>query len=194
GQRGQSGQSGQPSQTAQGGQGTQSGPGQEPGQSDAAGQRGAAGPSRQTAQSGSERNRAGGGGGGGDRGGPLFFEEADEQPRQGPITGEGYDRWSDRLRNVEELLSQPELRNEAARVLDNARAMRIDHERNDAPPQVDHLAMRIIEPLVELRDRVAEELSRREAGNNTVPVDRDPVPPAFRDLVRRYYKELGSGE
>lgn len=184
--QGQPSQGGQPSQTAQSSQSESSQPGQ-------SGQNRPTQQPRQTTQAGSEQNRAGGGGGGGDRGG-FFFEEAEEQPRQGPITGEDYDRWSDRLRNVEEMLSQPELRNEAARVLDNARAMRIDHERNDAPPQVDHLAMRIIEPLVELRDRVAEELAKRETGNNTVPVDRDPVPPAFRDLVRRYYKELGGGE
>lgn len=187
--QGQPSQGGQPGQTAQSGQSESSQPGQ-------SGQNRSTSPPqqlRQTTQAGAETNRAGGGGGGADRGG-FFFEEAGEQPRQGPITGEGYDRWSDRLRNVEELLSQPELRNEAARVLDDARAMRIEHERNDAPPQVDHLAMRIIEPLVELRDRVAEEIAKREAGNNTVPVDRDPVPPAFRDLVRRYYKELGGGQ
>lgn len=188
-QQGQGGR--QPGQTAQSGQ---SEPSSQPGQSGQPGQARQSGQPRPNTQAGTETNRAGSTGGGGREGGLLFFEEADEQPRQGPITGEGYDRWSDRLRNVEEMLSQPELRNEAARVLDDARAMRIEHERNDAPPQVDHLAMRIIEPLVELRDRVAEELAKREAGNNTVPVDRDPVPPAFRDLVRRYYKELGGGE
>jgi hypothetical protein len=110
-----------------------------------------------------------------------------------PFTGDGYDRWSNRLRNVEELLEQPELRNEAAKVLDHAREMRIDHERNDAAPQVDHLQMRIVNPLVELRDRVAEELAKRDAKNPMVPVDRDPVPPAFRELVKRYYQELGNG-
>jgi hypothetical protein len=132
-------------------------------------------------------------GGGGTEGG-LFFDETAEVEDRRPLTGSGYDRWSDRLRNVEELLSQPRLRNDAARVLDNARAMRIDHERNNLAPQSDHLQMRIIQPLVELRDRVAEELAKRDTGNPMVPVDRDPVPPAFRDLVRRYYTELGAGQ
>lgn len=94
---------------------------------------------------------------------------------------------------MEELLSQPELRNEAAKVLDNARSFRADHQRNNLAPQADHLEMRITQPLVELRDRVAEELAKRDSGNPMVPVDRDPVPPAFRDLVKRYYKELGNG-
>jgi hypothetical protein len=68
-----------------------------------------------------------------------------------------------------------------------------NHERNDAAPQVDHLQMRILYPLVELRDRVAEELAKRDTKNPMVPVDRDPVPPAFRELVKRYYQELGNG-
>jgi hypothetical protein len=142
---------------------------------------------------GRERNTAGGGGGGGDEGGAFFFDQGAEVANDQPFTGEGYDRWTDRLRNVEELLNQPELRNEAAKVLDNARAMRIDHERNDAAPQVEYLQMRILNPLVELRDRVAEELAKRDTKNPMVPVDRDPVPPAFRELVKRYYQELGNG-
>lgn len=142
---------------------------------------------------GRERNSAGGGGGGGEDGGAFFFDQGVEAQDTRPLSGSGYDQWTDRLRNVEELLSQPELRNEAAKVLDNARAMRIDHERNDAAPQVDHLQMRILNPLVELRDRVAEELAKRDTKNPMVPVDRDPVPPAFRELVKRYYQELGNG-
>jgi hypothetical protein len=142
---------------------------------------------------GRENNNAGGGGGAGNEGGALFFDQGAEAQDSRPLTGTGYDQWTDRLRNVEELLSQPELRNEAAKVLDNARAMRIDHERNDAPPQVNHLQMRILNPLVELRDRVAEELAKRDTKNPMVPVDRDPVPPAFRELVKRYYQELGNG-
>lgn len=159
------------------------------------GKPGEAGQSGQGGQQpdGRERNTAGGGGGGGEDGGAFFFDQGAEVANDRPFTGEGYDRWTDRLRNVEELLNQPELRNEAAKVLDNARAMRIDHERNDAAPQVDHLQMRILNPLVELRDRVAEELAKRDTKNPMVPVDRDPVPPAFRELVKRYYQELGNG-
>ncbi len=126
--------------------------------------------------------------------GAFFFEQGSEVAQPGPLTGEGYQRWTDRLRKVEELLNRPELRNEAAKVLDQAREMRIDHERNDVAPQAEHLQMRILNPLVELRDRVAEELAKRDAKNPTVPVDRDPLPPAFRELVKRYYQELGQGD
>ncbi len=134
------------------------------------------------------------GGGGGDTGGGWFFDEATtEEINRGPLTGDGYRDWADRLGIVEELLSDPELANEAARVADNARAMRIEHNRNNQPPQADELRMRITRPLAELRDRVMEELARKGAENPTVPIDRDPVPPNFRDLVRRYYTELGEG-
>lgn len=177
------------------------GQGQEPGQ----GQPGGPPQSGGQPKAGERGSRNGGiaGGsnaGGGDRrggspaGGGLFFEEGAEVVDQSPLTGAGYNEWSDRLRNVEELLQDPALRNDAAKVLDNARAMRIEHRSNNAAPQAEHLQARIVAPLIELRDRVAEELARRDAANPLAPVDRDPVPPAFRDLVRRYYTELGGGK
>jgi hypothetical protein len=46
-------------------------------------------------------------------------------------------------------------------------------------------------PLVELRNRVTEELARRGSKDNLVPIDRDPVPTKFADQVRRYYEDLG---
>lgn len=171
---------GKPGETGQEGQGGQLAPKSlaEP-QQKGAQQQLSANRSQQQQPGVREGNNTGGGGGGGNEGGAFFFDHGAEVANDRPFTGEGYDRWTDRLRNVEELLNQPELRNEAAKVLDNARAMRIDHERNDAAPQVDHLQMRILNPLVELRDRVAEELAKRDTKNPMVPVDRDPVPPRF---------------
>jgi hypothetical protein len=124
----------------------------------------------------------------------LFFDDSKEQSDTNVFTGDGYDRWSDRLRNVEELLNNPELRNEAAKVLDRARELRMNLKRSNEAPQVAVLNTRITQPLIELRDRVAEELSKKDAGNNLAPVDRDPVPAEFRDLVKRYYQELGAGK
>lgn len=124
----------------------------------------------------------------------LFFDDSKEQPDSGVFTGSGYEQWSDRLRNVEELLNNPELRNEAAKVQDRARALRIELKRSNEAPQVANLNTRITQPLMELRDRVVEELSKKDAGKNLAPVDRDPVPAEFRDLVKRYYQELGAGK
>jgi hypothetical protein len=124
----------------------------------------------------------------------LFFDDTREQEDRGVFTGNGYEQWSDRLRNVEELLNNPELRNEAAKILDRARELRVNLKRSNEAPQVAQLNQRITQPLMELRDRVTEELSKRDAGKNLAPVDRDPVPAEFRDLVKRYYKELGAGK
>ncbi len=130
----------------------------------------------------------------GQEGSRLFFDQDGEAPNNQVFSGSGYGSWSDRLRNVEELLNQPELRNDAAQVLDNARSLRFETQRNNEPPQADQIQARIVQPLAELRNRVAEELAKQGAQQPTVPVDRDPVPPAYRDLVRRYYTELGAGQ
>ncbi|MEM7012487.1 MAG: hypothetical protein AAF585_13505, partial [Verrucomicrobiota bacterium] len=112
----------------------------------------------------------------------------------GPIMGEDWEKFADSLRTVEEVLEVPELRSEAAKVLDRARAMRVDYRRNDTPPQWDHVQTAVVDPLVELRARVSEELARKEKDNPLVPIDRDPVPGPYRELVRKYYEKLASGE
>ena len=54
--------------------------------------------------------------------------------------------------------------------------------------------LQIAGPLVEVRDRISEELVRRESNEAMVPIDRDPVPAKFSELVRRYYEQLGKSE
>ena len=100
-------------------------------------------------------------------------------------------QWSDRLRDVEEMLDQPELRNEAAAVRDRARAIRAEFKRHGKKPQWDLVRQTITKPLTELRDRISEELSSLESEDAMVPIDRDPVPGRFAELVRRYYENLG---
>jgi hypothetical protein len=46
---------------------------------------------------------------------------------------------------------------------------------------------------MEVRNRINEELARREK-DSLVPIDRDPVPQQFSELVRQYYEKLGSGQ
>ncbi len=125
---------------------------------------------------------------------PLFFQGANEAPEPGgPIAGADYEEWSGRLRNVESMVEQEDLRNELAKVMDDARAMRIEFRRNNAPPLAGSIDQRITMPLVEIRDRLAEELAKLDKENPLAPIDRDPVPREYRELVRRYYEELGSG-
>ena len=51
----------------------------------------------------------------------------------------------------------------------------------------------VTRPINELRQKIGEELRRRESPDALVPIDRDPVPPQFAEGVRRYYERLGSG-
>jgi hypothetical protein len=160
---------------------------------------------RPSLASGSQNNRGGqaGGAGGGDR--RNFFDGGARTGGYGgggyegggvyrPLTGDEFVDWSDRLRDVEEMVDLPEVRNEVARIRDRARVMRMDFKREGKKPDWAVVRLQIAGPLVEVRDRVAEELARRESNDALVPIDRDPVPPQFSELVRRYYEQLGKSE
>ena len=46
----------------------------------------------------------------------------------------------------------------------------------------------------EVQAALDEELARRQSPDALVPIDRDPVPKKYSELVRRYYEKLGSNE
>jgi hypothetical protein len=188
----QAGQQGQePGQQGEQGQQRQQGQGQAPG-----GNEGQGGQPQQRGQ-GQQDGQPGGSlrGGGADRlaGGERQFGGAPNGPGR-PITGEGFRQWSDRMRDVEELLDDPELRAEAARIRDRARAAREEYKRHAKQPDWNKLRGLVAEPIDELRDRIAEEVRRRQSPDALVPIDRDPVPPQFTEGVRSYYERLGSGQ
>ena len=113
---------------------------------------------------------------------------------QSPMTGEGFREWSDAMRDVEEMVGEPDLRSEAATIRDRARQMRVESRRHSQPPKWTEVEKMVAEPLRELRMKVNEELMRRAADRtDPVPIDRDPVPDQFSDAVKRYYERLGSG-
>ena len=138
---------------------------------------------------------AGRGGGGNPSGVDRLLEGVAGGPNGpgGPITGEGFRQWSDRMREVEELLEDPALRAEAARIRDRVRGAREEFKRHAKVPDWTQLKELVAEPIRELRDKIAEEVRRRESPDALVPIDRDPVPPQFAEGVRRYYERLGSG-
>ena len=109
----------------------------------------------------------------------------------GPLTGERFVEWSDRLRNVEEMLDDANLRTEVARVREVAKGVRAEFKRHSVTPNWDLVQTKIGAPLAELRSRLSEELARRDSKENLVPIDRDPVPTKYAERVRRYYEDLG---
>lgn len=125
---------------------------------------------------------------------PFFNHGGHSGGPGGPLTGEDYQEWSDGLRNVEEMVDDPQLRAEVARVRERARSMRVEFKRHSKEPAWDLVRTEIYEPLVELQNRLAEEIARRESDDALVPIDRDPVPDRYSELVRRYYENLGSGK
>jgi hypothetical protein len=111
-----------------------------------------------------------------------------------PITGEAFRDWSDRLRDVEELVVDPELRWQATQIRQAAREIRGEIKKHAADPQWAEVEELVAKPLRELQRQVSDELIRRAAERTEiVPVDRDPVPTEFSRSVKQYYENLGQG-
>jgi hypothetical protein len=194
GQRGEQGQQpGQQGQGQQGQEGQQGQGGRQPGQR--VGQRGG-----QVAQNGQRGGGYRGGGidlsqffeGGVDTGGPggISAWRATDFVG-GPFTGNNFTPWLERLRNVEDLLDAPDLRNLVTTTIERARALRRDTQTERTKPDWVKVELQIVKPLVEIRARLAEEIARRDSKDSLAPIDRDPVPTRFAESVRRYYEELG---
>tara|TARA_R110001592_G_scaffold361962_4_gene674362 strand:+ start:25447 stop:29196 length:3750 start_codon:yes stop_codon:yes gene_type:complete len=115
-------------------------------------------------------------------------------PASGPLTGNQFREWSDRMRDVEEMVGDPELRSKVAQIRERAQSMRADFKRHSKAPQGDLVNAQILEPLVELQNILSNEISKRGEETSLAPIDRDPVPEKYSDLVRRYYEELGNGK
>jgi hypothetical protein len=116
----------------------------------------------------------------------------DRAPDAGPITGNDFVNWSDRLRDVEQVLDSADLRNQLATARERAGAFRGYFRQSGRKPEAEAVRNQILEPMTEVRAWLRDELARRENANSLVPLDRDPVPDSYSDLVRKYYEKLGS--
>jgi hypothetical protein len=126
-------------------------------------------------------------------GGALSGQWEQGEPN-GPFTGRDFNQWSDRLCDVEEMLTERDLRDEAARIRDRARSIRAEFTRHGKEPQWDLVRQQIADPLTELRKHLSDKLAQLQSDEALVPIDRDPVPMRFAELVRRYYENLGGGD
>ena len=84
-----------------------------------------------------------------------------------PLTGEEFGEWSDQLRDIEEMLEDPELRNRVAQVRDRARAMRSEFKRHGEMPQWDLVKSQLLGEMQLLQQRM-----RRAAETNARSVRR----------------------
>ncbi len=113
------------------------------------------------------------------------------QPGASPITGEGFADWEARMRTVEALLDDPGARERVARARELAAELRREYRRHGAPPLQPTIESGIVAPLGEVRAWLRQELARRDDPASLQPIDRDPVPEAYAEAVRRYYEALG---
>jgi|JI9StandDraft_1071089.scaffolds.fasta_scaffold00321_20 hypothetical protein len=112
-----------------------------------------------------------------------------------PISGEDFLEFSDRLRDVEEMLDDPDLQSQVARIREAARDIRREARKHATTPQWSLVEKLVANPLREMRVKLQEELLRRTAEKNSlVPIDRDPVPTEFEKAQQKYYENLGSGK
>ncbi len=188
------------------GQGKGQGPGSQPGQGNQPGQGGEQpGQGRGNApgspssprgnpslrgQPGGQRSASGSPQGGRDQGGTGGGNGAPG----GPLSNEEYREWSSRLRDVESMLTDPTLQAEVTKLREQARSIRAESKRHSQAPEWSLVKTSLYEPMVELQQRLAEEVAKREAKETLVPIDRDPVPARYRDLVRSYNERLGRGD
>ena len=112
----------------------------------------------------------------------------------GPITGENFTEWADRLRNVEELVEDPVLRNQLTQARERATLLRSEYRRYGSAPKWSMVGMEIHRPLVEVQKWLQEEFNRKKNPERLTPIDRDQVPRQYSDLVRKYYERLSSGK
>jgi hypothetical protein len=107
-----------------------------------------------------------------------------------PLTGGTFVEWSDRMRNVEEMLTTARLKSQAAAIRDRARLERMEVKRHSKKPDWKLVRTSIYGPLRELQNEIAEELARRNPQEQLVPIDRDPVPEQYSEQVKEYYRQL----
>ena len=112
----------------------------------------------------------------------------------GPLTGGDYVNWADRMRDVEQVLDSPDLRYQLATVRERASALRAQYRQNGRIPDDKVVRDDLIMPMTQVRVWLQEEIARQQNANSLVPLDRDPVPDNYSELVRKYYEKLGSAQ
>lgn len=134
------------------------------------------------------RDRGGGGDGGSDRTGGVDFDQLvggdgsrSGRGGSGPITTEGFTEWSDRLREVEEMIDIPDLRNDVATARDRARRTRQELRRDLKKPDWAVVRLEILGPLAEVGRQLDDELARRTTNNRCFPSTATPFPTGTRN-------------
>ncbi|HEY3861468.1 MAG TPA: hypothetical protein VGO59_06215 [Verrucomicrobiae bacterium] len=112
----------------------------------------------------------------------------------GPILGDDFANWADRMRDVEQVVDSTDLRNRLAAIRERAAAFRADYRFHDRRPAAEAVKKQILQPMTDVIAELQEDLARMENAHSLVPLDHDPVPDNYTELVRKYYEKLGGGQ
>jgi hypothetical protein len=112
----------------------------------------------------------------------------------GPILGNDFANWADRMRDVEQVVDSVELRNRLATARERAAAYRAEYRLHDRRPLADAVKNQVLQPMTDVRVQIQEALARLENARSLVPLDHDPVPDNYSELVRKYYEKLGGSQ
>ena len=151
---------------------------------------------QQAGSSGEQANRSGEqapGAGGGDRLRELT-QQIGGPDLAGPILGHDFANWADRMRDVEQVVDSVELRNRLAAAREHIAAFRAEYRLHGRKPPAEVVKVQVLDPMTEVRVQLQEDLARLENARSLVPLDHDPVPDNYSELVRKYYEKLGGGQ
>ena len=90
------------------------------------------------------------------------------------------------------MIEIPELRNQIAQIINSATRARAEFR--GGTTNFPLVSSTVLAPLGEVRQKISEEIARRQSSEAMVPIDRDPVPPKFSEVVRTYYEQLGTSK
>jgi hypothetical protein len=98
------------------------------------------------------------------------------------------------MRQVEEVVDAPDLRNRLAEVRERVAVFRSDFRQRHQKPDPHAVQSLVVAPMAEVRARLEEDLTRLSNAKSLVPLDHDPVPETYSEMVRKYYEKLGGGQ
>jgi hypothetical protein len=108
--------------------------------------------------------------------------------------GDDFANWADRMRDVEQVVDSVDLRNRLATVRERVGAYRAEYRRDRRRPPAEAVKAQVLQPMTDIRAQIQEDLARLENARSLVPLDHDPVPDNYSELVRKYYEKLGGGQ
>lgn len=102
----------------------------------------------------------------------------------------GYGEWRDRIEDLQAVIDDPEALTEITRAYRAAQSMRKDFRQSGNSPSPERINQEIVQPLEEAARAVDARLAALNREDPLAPVNRDPVPERYEELVSNYFEAL----